>query len=360
MLRIKAVVLAFVVGLLATLTATGQSNPVQPSHLALEVYFYSGKPPGYVTVAPANSAPGGAWFYRFKRVPGWTAPGGSQPVHAVNVQGILVGDQVRVLVSVFLGLKLDEERNVAAFTIHEGEKIALRELAGFGVEPFELKLVRVASVPSDLPQFLSKVRSIELVTIQSALSTLPAYRLALRNLSTKSVSALVIKVRQGDLVVQTGMPQGKEGRPLVVASGVSELIVPAPTSASATPAGYQPVTSSNQTIEITEAAFADGSSEGEPGPAARYGALVESRKVQLRRVIDLFTLALHDGATDPLSAVERFASKMAVLDPSGAMRSEVMNEIHRFRLSISNLDSKTYRTWLVASKQRYEAWLARL
>jgi hypothetical protein len=360
MLRARVIAVAFVLGLLATLTATAQPNPVQPTHLALEVYFYPGEPPAYIAVSPANVPPGGCWFARFKRVPGWTAPAGSQEVHAVNIQAILVGDVVKVSVSVFLGLKFEEERDVAVYTLHEGDKITLRELAEFGVEPLDIVLVRVASVPSGLPQFVSKVKSIELVTIQNALSTLPAYRLALRNLSTKNVSALVIKVRQGDRTLQTGMPQGKEGRPLVVASGVSELIVPAPTSASATPAGYQPTTSANQIIEITEAAFDDGTSEGELGPASRYGLLIKSRKIQLGKVIDLFQTALQDDSSAPQSALDRFENQMAVLDPKGAMRDEVIREIHRFRVSNPNLDSNTYHAWLVASKQKYEAWLARL
>lgn len=348
-------------GLLATLTATGQPNSVQPTHLALEVYFYPGEPPAYIAVSPANVRPAGCWSVRFKRVPGWTPPAGSQPVSAVNIQETLVGDLVKVSVSVFLGLKFEEERDVAVYTLHEGEKVTLRDLPEFGLEPFDVALVRVASISNGPPQFVSKVKSIELVSIQSALSTLPAYRLALRNLSTKNVSALVIKVRQGDRILQTGMPQGREGRPLVVASGVSELIVPAPTSASATPAGYQPTTSANQTVEITEAAFDDGTSEGdEPGPASRYDLLMKSRKIQLGKVIDLFQTALQDDQSDPQSALERFENKMAVLDSRGAMRTEVMSEIHRFRASNPSLDSNTYHAWLVASKQRYEAWLSRL
>jgi hypothetical protein len=360
MLMARIFAAAFVVGLAAALTATGQTNPPPPTHLALEVYFYPGEPPAYIAVSPANVRPAGCWFGGFKRVPGWTPPAGSQPVNAVNIQETLVGDLVKVSVSVFLGVKFKEEKDVAVYTLHEGEKVTLRELPEFGVEPFDVVLVRVASVPSGLPQFVSKVKSIELVSIQNTLSTLPAYRLALRNLSTKNVSALVIKVRQGDRILQTGMPQGKEGRPLVVASGLSELIVPAPTSATATPAGYQPTTPISQTVEITEAAFDDGTSEGEPGPASRYGLLMKSRKIQLGKVIDLFQTALQDDQSDPQSALERFENKMAVLDPRGAMRTEVMAEIHRFRVSNPDLDSNTYHAWLLASKQKYEAWLARL
>jgi hypothetical protein len=360
MLMARIFAAAFVVCLAAALTATGQTNPPPPTHLALEVYFYPGEPPAYIAVSPANVRPAGCWSGRVKRVPGWTPPAGSQPVEAVNVQETLVGDVVKVSVSVFLGVKFEEEKNVAVYTLHEGERITLRDLPQFGLEPFDVVLVRVASVPSALPQFVSKVKSIELVSIQDTLSTLPAYRLALRNLSTKNVSALVIKVRQGDHLLQTGMPQGKEGRPLVIASGVSELILPAPTRASATPAGYQPATASNQTIEITEAAFDDGSSEGEPGPAAHYAGLVRARKIQLPKVIDLFQTALQDDSSAPLIALEKLENKMALLGPLGAIQTEVMSEFNRFRVSNPNLDSKTYHAWLVASKQRYEAWLSRL
>jgi hypothetical protein len=281
-------------------------------------------------------------------------------VEAVNIQAFLIGDVVRVSLSVFLGSKFEKEQDVAVYTIRVGEKTTLRELTESGVEPVDVVLVRVSTMPGDLPRVVSKVKSIELVTIQSALSTLTAYRLALRNLSDRSVSALVIKVRQGDRLLQTGMPQGKEGRPLIVANGVSELIVPAPTSASATRAGYQPVTSDGQTIEISEAAFNDGSSEGDPGPAAHYGALVKNRKIQLAEVIDLFQAALQDDRSDPPRALERFEDKISVVNPAGAMRGEIIGEIHRFRLSNPNLDSDSYRAWLVALKQRYEAWLTRL
>jgi hypothetical protein len=358
MLKIRIIAAAFVVGLLATFTATGQSGPPGP-HLALEVKFYPGEPPAYVTVPPANSRPGGCWFARFGQVPNWPAAA-AKTVRAVNIQGIIVDDLVRVSVSVFLGLKFDEERQLSVHTLHEGERVTLRELTEFGVVPFEVALIRVGSVPNNLPQFVSKVKSIELVTIQSTLSTLPGYRLTLRNLSTKNVSALAIKIRQGDHVLLTGMPQGKEGLPLLVANDVSELIVPAPTRALATPAGYQPATSIDQMVEITQVAFDDGSLEGEPGSASHYPALVKARKIQLSKVIDLFETALQDDSADVLRALERFEDKMEVLDPIGGVRTGVLAEIHQFQVSNPSLESATYRKWLVASKQRYQAWLARL
>ena len=59
MVRARVVALVFVVGLLAVSTTTAQPNAAKPTNLALEVHFYPGEPPAYVTVPPANSRPGG-------------------------------------------------------------------------------------------------------------------------------------------------------------------------------------------------------------------------------------------------------------------------------------------------------------
>jgi hypothetical protein len=87
---------------------------------------------------------------------------------------------------------------------------------------------------------------------------------------------------------------------------------------------------------------------------------VKARKIQLGKVIDLFQTALQDESSDAPSALERFEEKMGMLDERGGVRTGVLAEIKQFRVSNPTLDSRAYRQWLVASKQRYEDWLARL
>src|SRR5712692_3292172 len=129
MLKAKALAIALAVAfLLATPTASGQQSSAQPTNLALEVYFYGEEPPAYVTVPPANSPASGSWFARFRRVPGWTSPAGSLQVNAVNFRPTLDRDTVRVFVSVLMGTRHEEEKDVAVYTIREGEKIRVREL----------------------------------------------------------------------------------------------------------------------------------------------------------------------------------------------------------------------------------------
>jgi hypothetical protein len=345
---------------LAAISAAGQANSAAPTHLALEVYISSGGSPSYISVPQSGAPPHWTWYTRFKRAPNQTGPEGLRAVKAVNVRVINAGDRVMASVSVFIGERFEEEKLVADYALQEGEKVTLRELSAFGIEPFDVKLVRVAVDPADLPQVISKAPSIELVTIQSTFSTLPGYRLTLRNLSPKSVMASMIKVREGKRIVKTGMPQGEEGKPLIVASGMSEIVLSAPIRADGTTGAYQPVAVANQTIEITTAAFEDGSSEGDPSHASNYRDVVNIRRVQLRKVIDLFEERLQSDLSDSASAIKIFEDKVAVISSAGGIRMNVMDEIRRFRLNNSNPDAKSYRAWLLASKERYKAWLARL
>jgi hypothetical protein len=351
---------ACLIAVLAALTANAQSSSVSPTHLALEVYANPGDPPSYIPVPPAGNSPTGTWFTRFKRVPGRTNLENPRLVKAVNVRAINTGDRVAVSVSVFLGERFEEERNVAVYHLQEREKVTVRQLLNFDVEPFDVTLVRVENGPNDLPQVISKAGSVELVTIQETLSTLPGYRLTLRNLSPKNIVALMIKVRQGNRVLSTGMPQGKEGLPLIPGSDTAEIVVPAATRVVGTAGAYQPVAVANQTIEITTAAFEDGSSEGEPSHASKYNELVAKRKIELAKIIELFQEALGNDLLDPSTAIRAFEGKMAVVDSVGGVRIHVISEIRRFRLSKPDLDANTYRAWLKGSKEKYEAWLARL
>jgi hypothetical protein len=391
MLWCRVIAVAFIVGLFATLTAVGQP-PVRPTHLALEVYFFGDEPPAYMVVPPANSSPSGTWFARFKRVPAWTAPAGSLQVNAVNFRPTLDGGAVRVAVSVLMGIRLEEEKEIAVYTLREGEKIRVQELTQFGVEPFGVKLVRVAPSDTNLPTVISNAKSIELVNLQANLSTLPSYRLALRNVSSKNVSAIGLKVMQGNRTLIDSMPQGKEGEPLILAGGVSEVTSPLATRAIATPGGYDPIAPPNQNLEITMAVFEDGSFEGDIESAAGFRGFVKGRKIQLRRLVEVFQTILQDDSSNPSALLERLRSKVNALSIEAdaadvqelagefsvlaerpkrgltsaieaamtGIRRDAQEHIAQFQLNQPDMAAFTLHAWLLASKQRYEAWLARL
>jgi hypothetical protein len=389
---------AFAIGLLSIATENGQSplgngqdlTPA-PTNLVVEVYYYPNEPPAYMVVSPANSPPGGSWFARYRPVPGWQVPAGALPVTAVDIKTLLIGNAVRVSISVFMGKLHEQEESVAVYSLREGERARVRELAQFGIEPFELALVRVAPANAELPQFVSKAPSIELVTIQANLSTLPTHRLVLRNLSNKNVRVIMVRVLQGDRLLISGGRQEKEGKPLIFAGGVSEITSEAETRASATPGGYKPVPPENQTIEISMALFEDGSFEGDAESAAIFKAALKGSKIQLKRIVRLMQEALKDNQSDPSTLLESLRRRVEGLNneadsasvqallvefPSRAkkstdlkdiielemrlIRKDVLDDISRFQVQHPTFDSSSLQAWLAASKQRYADWLSRL
>jgi hypothetical protein len=388
---------AFAIGLFTSANANGQSpigngqdlSPA-PANLVVEVYYYPNEPPAYMVVAPANSPPGGSWFGRFRPVPGWQLPVGALPVTAVDIKTLLTGNAVKVSISVFMGKMHEQEKSVAVYSLREGEKIHLQELAQFGVEPFELALVRVAPSNVELPKFVSKAPSIELVTIQANLSTLPSYRLVLRNVSGKNVRAIMVRTVENRNIKTSVMPQGKEGNPLILAGGIAEITERAITRAIASPGGYKPVTPENQTIEISTAIFEDGSYEGEAEAAVTYLAVLKGQKAQLVRVVALFEEASENSQPDPANLLESLRNGIAQLktDPDPAavqellndfpafakkvelknviefemryLRKDVLDDISRFQVQHPTFDSSSLQAWLAASKQRYADWLSRL
>jgi len=383
--------------LLTTASASGQQPSPQPTNLVLEIHYFQNEPPIYLVVPPKGSAPNGVWSVRFPRVQNWQSPTGTLPVRAVNVQTVLAGELVRVLVSVMVGAKtIEQEDSVGVYTLREGEKVRIEEVAQRGVEPFDVALVRVTPSVADLPQVISKANSIGPVNVQAAVGTLPSYRVTVRNLSDKNVSALFIKVGRNFQEPLTSMPQGEDGAPLILAGGVCDLIEPAIIKASPILGGHLPVPLMGQTIEILTAVFEDGSFEGDLGPARTFRGFVKGRKIQLPRLVALFQSALQNQSVAPEHGLELLRKNVAALGieadsnathevlsefpnlPKGSevfannyaegpiviamtgLRRDALSAIDAFRAANPNLDSPTWRNWLIETKQRYETWLSRL
>jgi hypothetical protein len=374
---------------LAAPAPKAEQIPPESTSLVLEVHFYPKELPAYQTVPAAS--PRGAWYARFGHVSGWVQPPGSPAVTAVNIKSELAEGGVRVWVSVFLGELLEQENKVASYILHEGEKVTVGELTNMGVEPFEIKLVRLSPTVSEVPQFTSKAKSIEVVVMQPNLSTLPSYEVVVRNVSTKNVSALQAQVMQGGRVRISTMPQGKEGQPLIVPGGTYEFSSRVATRATPAPDGYAPVILPDQVIEISSVVFDDGSFEGNSDAFSAFAGFQKGRKIQLARVVDLFekSLAASDPAPSTLGSLKAEIAALSLEADSSAvqellgklpnspnmnqarvktlieigmkgLRDEVLNEIAQFQLRNRRLDPNTFHDWLKSSKDRYEAWFGRL
>ncbi len=365
--------------------SSAQSQQARPTAtgLAVEVTYFEGRAPAYEPVRRTKLPRGeGSWFGLFGRVKEWQLPTGAQPVSAVRVVPYLDGEMVKVTISVLRGEKfLDLEDLVGTYTVRENEGIAIDSLRDFGVEPFKLKLIRVAPQTPEVPAVLNKTKSLEVVGIEPVVATLPRYKLTLHNLSEKNVSAIRINTMRDGKLSLSGMPQGEEGKPLVEAGSFKELNEMMLTRAEPTAAGYSPAAPRGQQIVIATLVFEDGSYEGDPEPAATYRGHTIGNRAELKRIVGLLEDALTSSSS--IEKVRTQLSKlsydfdqsdMAVLASAfpeidrNKLQTHIDVAIHLLRKEVfDNLDrfqpgpgSGDFRVYLQTMKDRYAGWLLRL
>jgi len=372
-----------------------QQNVPAPTRLALEVTFYPGRKPAYETVPGPDSKPSGAWFGLFGRIASWQPPAGAQPIEAVRVISRVEGDAVRVTVSTLSGSKaLENEQRVGTYLIRETEKISIDDLKRFGIEPFQIKLVRVnPSIPSVPPVILKGVESVVVINSMPKETTLPSYRIILRNQSNKNIVGLGVDVVAGGKVQITSRPRSIDGQPLIPAGKEYWLTVAAPNRAQQTPDGYVPTSPSDQQIIITSAVFADGTFEGDVEAAVVLRGYEAGEKMVLPRLIPLLESALNSSNANLKEALGNLESQVSSVgsdaDPqivqtltsefpqasaarsreikatmevtATTIKSTLLKEIHTLQNGEGqSVTADLYRTWLTKTRERYEKWLARL
>ncbi len=374
--------------------AGAAQEPAQRSGLYLEVVDHWNATPNLQPVPAADSKFSGGWG-PFALLPSWSPPADFLPVRAVNVLARMEGDAVRVNVSVFRGKKSHEkEEQVATFLARENEKVVVVELKRWGVVPYEVTPVKVASSAlGSPPQVVNKTQSIEVVNIEPVRSAPASFRLVVRNLSTKYVSAVHIEVLKNNRRELSATPAGEEGRPLIEPGDIWKapdfgLVKIEPTSA-----GYVLSSAKGQTVVIATVVFQDGSYEGDVRSAVSFRGYVAGRKQQLARVIALFKSASETTDADATAGIAKLRTQVSSLaidadpvdiekvltdiqvygpnmdaDARGAIeavltsiRRNVLGEIDSLKEEHrENLEVDAFHKWLNVTRERYENWLSRL
>ena len=372
-----------------------QQEAPGPTGLALEVTFYTGRTPAYQTVPGPDSKPSGAWYGFFGRVASWQAPAGAQPIEAVRVISRVEGDAVRVTVSTLSGSKaLENEQRVGGYLIRETEKISIDDLKQFGIEPFQIKLVRVnPNILPVPPVTLKGVESVAVINAMAKETTLPSFRIILRNQSNKNIVGLGVDVVAGGRVQITSKPRGIDGHPLIAVGKEYWLTVAAPNRAQPTPGGYEPTSPADQQIQIKTAVFDDGTFEGDAEAAAAVKGYQAGEKMVLPRLIPLLEAALNSSNANLTEALRHFESQVSSVgtdaDPqivqtltadfpqdcvarsreikatmevtAATIKSNLLKEIHMLQNErAQQLNSDLYRTWITKTRERYEKWLSRM
>lgn len=389
------VLLILVCFLVSPKVLVGQESAPTPTRLALEVTYYPGRKPAYQTVQVADSQKPGTWYALFGHIASWRPIAGAPVIRAVRLVPRIEGDAVRVIVSTMWGEKaLNNEQRVASYLIRENEKINIEELRQFGIEPFGIKLIRVAPSLTPVPPVILKgVASLVVINAVSVDTTLPSYRITLFNQSGKNIVGLAVDEVTGKKIETTAKPREQYGQVLVAAGKTYELQVPAPVRAQETPNGYAPGTLSNPEILIKAVVFEDGTFEGDPESAAEIKGYRAGEKMELPGLIAAVDKALTapsanvsealrdlevevsslSSDVDPVllqSLASEFPElgkeasrriKIAVEVSAIGTKTKLLNDIQKLQgEGAQALTASEYREWLNKTRDLYAQWLTRL
>jgi hypothetical protein len=314
----------------------------------------------------------------------------SEQVSMVLVAAAFDGGAWRIKVSVRKGEFYDKgEQEVATYSVRENEKATVKEMEQFGVEPFDVSVVRVNQAAANQPEIRNKTKSIEVMRVEA--TTVPSpYRLSLRNLSDKPVLALEVNSYSGDQMLFLTWPQGTWDSPLIEPGGACEVGMTSQGRGEATTYGYVPEQSTS--IEINTVVFEDGSYEGAPYLAAVTRGQMMGSKAQLGRILPLLQAALEstDGArvsalldvkervlaiseeveTARLKELEGQFPNLNVNEKENLpnfikfglhyVKTTLVKEIDAFEKGGRQINGSLVREWLVKTKERYEKWLSAL
>ena len=351
-----------------------------PGGLALEITFFKGRPPAYIEIAESAANAKWAWYSLFERTPNFQSPAGALPVRAVKFVPFLEKDVVKINVSVLTGQKFhDNEKAVGVYSARENERLMIKELTNFGVEPFEIAVVRVAPSASVLPSVVNKTNSLQITGIEPNFSTLPTYKLRLLNTSDKAISAFAFETLVNNQKRLSGMPQGARGSALIEAGGTLEKVIPNSLQNVKMPDGSVPTVQPNQTIVITMVVFADGSFEGEPLAAAGFRGFLSGRKTALKQIINVLqptakpenlarqisNLQIAVDETDFTALVKEFSAlsekekanlRISIEVAGNGVKRDFLRELEEAQ----NLKPEEFRAWLTETRESYQKWLAEI
>lgn len=328
------------------------------------------------------------WYGQFERLPDWKEPEGKHPILAVRFAYRMRGGRAQVRVTVHRGVKFyDSEEFVAEYDAAAGDSFVVKELEQFGVRPFELSVVkRVDAGPARPVAVRLRTRSLEAAGVEFDRKSARA-RILLRNLSREAVVALKLEAWLGEARGAVMWPLGREGRPIIEAGGVGEVLMSLGHGALKRGEAYEPVNA--DAVVVTSALFADGSYEGELRPAAHAAAQYAGYRVQLGRVLELARRTLESGEADAPGAAARFKERVVALgrEAEPHVVAEVFNSFPGLaegdREQVkgqaeaamdwldrdvfaglaafeARADGATFRAWLEGCEKRLGEWLARL
>lgn len=359
---------------------------IDPSRLLLEILYDRKIPPGYSSVNGPNETSKWIWVTRYVRIPGKPQPPG-KPIGAVKLESQFNGETADVRVTLLRGGTggFDQEDLVGVYRLGIGEQKVISDLEQFNIEPFHITLLNAVPPLPPSPSFENATKSLEVVSVRTENIPRPAYKITLRNLSTKSVIGVRVQLTTDGRPGESVVFQGDEGRALIEPGGTVEKDIHVIRGAPA-PSDYGPGTPSVVIIGVRAAIFNDFSFEGEFRAACLTEWRLMSERLWLQRVLPLIDEELGKSNSDHIEAVKQFKQKFSALSydleaselnrasavgpqcpkpgqsaqaGTGYWKLKFLRELDQI-ITSGFVPPLTFKSWLKEKRSRYAAWLERM
>jgi hypothetical protein len=280
----------------------------QPDPTLTPVVLITSYSDGRSTPRVVSARPTTAWTPLFPKTQAWRSPEGLT-VSAIHYRCVLTAEGVRVDVSVFLGEPHQKELPVAKVTVTADQPVVIDELRNYGVAPVTLSTRGLDPTTLYPPQFENKTAALQIMDVDVTSDGAPAYRITVRNVSSRPVMTFHVESYQGGIRNLSGRQGLRDGTPAVHPGGTYTFRFPAssrgPRSPSWTP-------SSHDLVVITGLLFEDGDIEGDPAGVWLAPLIYMGRRAQLAKVLELFSAAEKSSAA-PSSKVRVLSTSIEAL-----------------------------------------------
>jgi hypothetical protein len=230
-------------------------------------------------------------------------PSAAADFTAIDVRAEVEGDAMRVTLSlIYNDLSVQDlwndrkEKLAGSYLIREGESTRPNELAAYGIEPFEMKVIgsrTVAFKPGEGPRIINNTTALEVERLEKHLDS---YSVWLKNRSSKDI--VVYSVQSGNSGATSGV--GMIG-PAIAAGATSHE----------THMSSSEVESNGVTIAL--AIFSDGTFEGDAKSATKFLATREGVKAQAPHVLRMIEQTIKIEDSDLRSAFRKLEADLWVI-----------------------------------------------
>jgi len=327
--RFRAVLLlAFFTGITSLLVAQtiSQQRPSPPrSELGLEI----GVPREsmrHIRFAVSNGGRSSTLIHR--RSLSISDPQAAGDFTAIDVSAEGDGDTIRVRLSVIYNdlsnqewWKDKKEKIAGSYVVREGEPVWPTELAQFGIEPFEMKVISAGPIvfkPGEGPRIINNSTALEVARLEKHLDF---YLISLKNISSKNVVAYTISTGGGGVITSS---EGR-GDPVIAAGATTRQTHL-----------YGPNVERDG-ITITNVIFDDGSFEGDPNVAARFLARAEGVRIQAPHVLLKIEQTLAVDSSELPSAFDKLEAELWVIPEA----IDKQSALELLKTRFPSLDDKT-------------------